>query len=225
MQTTIDNRPMFTTLTVALNQGEHFRAEAGSMVSMSPTVELEAKTQGKGLGGILRAAVGGEGIFASQFTAAGGPGEVVLAPAVPGDVVEFALQNQTVYAQSGAYLAGASELELGTKGSLKAMFSGEGLFLQTVSGTGPLFLSCYGAIFTRDLGSGETYIVDTGHMLAFEESVTYRLKTASKGLFSTVTSGEGLVAEFQGPGRIWIQSRNLRGFAGLLSKLLPDRKS
>ncbi|MCG8479094.1 MAG: TIGR00266 family protein, partial [Spirochaetales bacterium] len=158
MQTTIDNAPVFTTLTVALSQGEQFRAEAGAMVSMSSTIELEAKTQGKGLGGILRAAVGGEGIFASQFTASGGPGEVVLAPAVPGDVVEFSLQNQTIYAQSGAYLAGASDLELGTKGSLKAMVSGEGLFLQTVSGTGPLFLSCYGAIFTRDLEAGETYV-------------------------------------------------------------------
>ncbi len=193
------------------------------MVSMSPTVHLASKTQARGLGGIFRAAVGGEGIFASEFTASDGPGEVVLAPATPGDVIEFALQGETIYAQSGAYLAGNSSLELGTKGSLKAMISGEGLFLQKVSGSGTVFLACYGAVYTRDLAEGERYVVDTGHLLAFQETADYRLKTVSKGLFSTFASGEGLVAEFTGPGRIWIQSRNLRGFAALLSKLLPTR--
>ncbi len=194
------------------------------MVAMSPTVELASKSQAKGLGGLFRAAVGGEGIFASEFTASGGPGEVVLAPATPGDVVEFQLQGQTLFAQNGAYLAGEDGLELGTKGSLKAMISGEGLFLQTISGHGTVYLACYGAVFTRDLGADETYVVDTGHMLAFEDSVQYRLKTVSKGLFSTLASGEGLVAEFRGPGRLWIQSRNLSGFAALLGKLLPDRR-
>lgn len=215
---------MFTTLTVRLASGEKMRAEAGAMVAMSPTIDIASKTQGKGLGGMFRAAVGGEGLFASEFTASGGAGEVVLAPATPGDVVEFDLQGKTLYAQSGAYLAGDADLELGTKGSFKAMISGEGLFLQTITGTGKAYLACYGAVMTRDLAPGETYIVDTGHMLAFEEGVNYRVKMVSKGLFSTMASGEGLVAEFQGPGRLWIQSRNLSGFAALLTKLLPDKR-
>ena len=193
------------------------------MVSMSPTLELASKSQGKGLGGIFRAAVGGEGLFVSEFTATDGPGELVLAPATPGDVIEFDLNGETLYAQNGAYLAGSADLELGTKGSLKSMISGEGLFLQTISGRGSVYLACYGAIFTRDLAPGERYVVDSGHMLAFEQTVEYRLKTVSKGLFSTFASGEGLVAEFRGPGRIWIQSRNLSGFASLLAKLLPNR--
>lgn len=224
MQSHIENGPIFTTLTVALAAGEKFRAESGAMVSMSPSIELTSRTQGKGLGGMFKAAVGGEGIFASEFVASDGPGEVVLAPATPGDVVEFNLSGQTIFAQGGAYLAGDAGLELGTKGSLKAMLSGEGLFLQTISGSGPVYLACYGAVFTRDLAAGESYIVDTGHMLAFESGVDYRIKTASKGLFSSLTSGEGLVAEFKGPGRLWIQSRNLRGFAALLDKLLPSRQ-
>lgn len=224
MKATIDNRPMFTTLTLSLDAEETIRAEGGAMVSMSSNVELKSKKQGKGLGGMFKAAVSGEGLFASEFTAVGGPGEVVLAPPVPGDVIEFMMEGRTLYAQNGAYLAGATGLELGTKGSLKSMISGEGLFLQTISGSGPVYLSCYGAVISRTLAAGETYVVDTGHMLAFEDGVTYTVKKVSKGLFSTIASGEGLVAEFSGPGTVWIQSRNLSGFAALLSKLLPDKK-
>ncbi len=224
MQATIENRPVFTTLTVALSAGESVRAESGAMVSMSSNVQLQSKTQGKGLGGMLKAAVGGEGLFASEFTAEGGPGEVVLAPPTPGDILELPVSGDTIFAQGGAYLAGNAELELGTKGSLKAVFAGEGLFLQTISGRGTVYLSCYGSILERTISPGETYVVDTGHLLAFEESVDYRVKTAGKGLFSTVASGEGLVAEFSGAGRIWIQSRNLSGFAALIQKLIPNKK-
>ncbi len=223
MKATIENRPVFTTLTIALESDELVRAEGGAMVSMSSNVELKSKKQGKGLGGMLKAAVSGEGLFASEFQAMGGPGEVVLAPPTPGDILEFEVRGRTIYAQNGAYLAGSADLELGTQGSLKAMISGEGLFLQTINGNGSLYLSCFGSVYARDLGPGETYVVDTGHMLAFEEGLSYRVKKAAKGLFSTLASGEGLVAEFSGPGRLWIQSRNLSGFAALISKLLPDK--
>lgn len=224
MKTSIDNRPVFTTLTVTLESGESFRAEGGAMVSMSTTVELQSKQTSKGLGGLLKSAVGGEGLFATEFSATGGAGEVVLAPPTPGDIIEFNLTGQTVFAQNGAYLAGTNGLELGTKGSLKAMISGEGLFLQTISGTGTVWLSCYGSVYERKLAAGETYTVDTGHMLAFEDTMSYTIKKAAKGLFSTFASGEGLVARFEGPGTLYIQSRNLGGFASLISKLLPDKK-
>jgi uncharacterized protein (TIGR00266 family) len=224
MKTQIENRPVFTTLTVTLDSGESFRAEGGAMVSMSTTVELQSKSTSKGLGGLLKSAVGGEGIFSSEFTASGGSGEVVLAPPTPGDIIEFNLRGQTLFAQSGAYLAGTNGLELGTKGSLKSMLSGEGIFLQTISGTGTVWLSCYGSVYERKLAVGESYTVDTGHMLAFEETMSYTVKKAAKGLFSTLASGEGLVARFEGPGTLYIQSRNLSGFAALLSKLLPSDK-
>jgi uncharacterized protein (TIGR00266 family) len=222
MNTRMENRPVFTTLTVTLDAGESFRAEGGAMVSMSTTVELQSKATSKGFGGLLKSAVGGEGLFASEFTASGGPGEVVLAPPTPGDIIEFNLAGQTLFAQSGAYLAGTNGLELGTKGSLKSMLSGEGIFLQTISGTGTVWLSCYGSVYERTLAPGEAYTVDTGHMLAFEETMSYTVKKAAKGLFSTFASGEGLVARFEGPGTLYIQSRNLSGFAALLSKLLPS---
>ena len=191
-------------------------------MAMSPGMELEAKTSGKGILGTVKAAVGGAGAFASLYTAPSQGGELILAPSTPGDVIEMSMTGNTILAQAGAYLAGGTDLELSTQGSLKAMVGGEGLFLQQISGTGPLFLGIYGAVFARDLGAGEHYTVDTGHVVAFEQSVTYKLRKASRGLFSTLASGEGLVSDFEGPGKLWIQSRNLKSFAQLVTRLAPS---
>lgn len=219
----IENSPVFTTLTVSLQVGESFKAEAGAMVSMSPGIELKSKKQGKGLGGMLKAAVGGEGLFSSVFTAVNSAGEVVLAPSSPGDIIGFDISGNTILAQSGAYLAGTEGLELSTQGSVKAMISGEGLFLQKITGNGKVFLNSYGAVYVRELAAGEHYILDTGHLVAYEDSASYTLKKAAKGLFSTLASGEGLVCDFTGPGKLWMQTRNLKGFASLLVKLMPKK--
>lgn len=222
MEFNIENGPVFTTLRLTFAQGETFKAEAGAMVSMSTTIKLEAKTQAKGIFGNIKAMVGGESLFASLFTAEGA-GEVILAPAGPGDIVRLDLSGQTIYTQSGAYLAGSPTLELGTKGSMKALLSGEGLFLSKISGSGTVFFNSYGSVIVKELAAGEKYVVDTGHMVAFEESVNYTVKKASKGLFSTLASGEGLVAEFTGPGKVWIQTRNLSALAAILQQFLPGK--
>jgi uncharacterized protein (TIGR00266 family) len=219
MQFSIDNRPVFTTLTINFEHGESFKAEAGAMVSMSNTIEVKATGSGKGIFGSIKAAVGGEALFATVYTAERGPGELVLAPTLPGDVIRFDLQG-TILAQAGAYLAGSPELELSTKGSFKAMFAGEGLFLSKISGNGILFLNSYGSVFEKELAPGEQYIVDTGHIVAFQEAVTYKLRKAAKGIFSTVASGEGLVCEYTGPGRIWVQTRNLTALGATLAKFV-----
>ncbi len=221
----IEHGPVFTTLRIAMRAGESFRAEPGAMVSMSPVIEIQAKAAGKGLFGTLKAAVGGESLFASLYTAESGNGELVLAPPVPGDVIRMDLSNQTILAQGGAYMAGSPDFELSTQGSLKAMISGEGLFLSKISGSGALFLNTYGAYYEKKLSPGESYLVDTGHIVAFEESIQYKIKKAAKGLFSTLASGEGLVCEYHGPGKIWVQTRNLSSFAKLLYRFMPKQKN
>jgi uncharacterized protein (TIGR00266 family) len=223
MRFEITDGPVFTRLVVSLDAGEAFKAEAGAMVSMSPSIELESKGTGKGVFGSIKAAVGGESLFASIFKAQQGAGEVVLAPGTPGDIKQFSLNNQTILAQSGAYLAGSVDLDLSTQGSLKALISGEGLFLSKISGTGDVFINSFGSIYEKELADGETYIVDTGHIVAFESQVTYTLKKAAKSLISSFTSGEGLVAEYKGPGKLWVQTRNLSAFAGMLAPFLTKR--
>ena len=225
MQFKIDNSPVFTTLHILMSRGEAFRAEAGAMLAMSPSITLEAKSSGKGLIGTLKAAVGGESIFGSLFTVEGNEGELILAPSTIGDIIQMELNNQTILAQGGAYLAGSPDLTLSTKGSFRAMLSGEGLFLQEISGTGTVFLSSYGKIIERNLIAGESLVVDTGHIVAFENNVSYQIRKASKGIFSSIASGEGLVCEYTGPGKIWIQTRNLPAFAHLLSRFMPAKQS
>ncbi len=220
MQYKIENGPVFTILRLAMSAGETIKAEAGAMVSMSPTLELQAKTTGKGLFGAIGAMVGGESLFSSVYTAKA-DGELVLAPGAPGDIIKLDMNGGTIMAQSGAYLAGSTDLQISTQGSLKAMFSGEGLFLSKITGAGVLFLNSYGAVFEKSLAAGETYIVDSGHIVAFEASVQYKIRKAATGLFSTIASGEGLVCEYFGPGKIWVQTRNLKAFASMIMQFMP----
>lgn len=223
MECIIEHGPVFTILRLKFRQGEQFKAEAGAMVSMSPNLKLEAKAAGKGLFGTLKAAVGGESLFASLFTAEAGDAELILAPGTLGDIIKMELKGNTIYAEGGSYLAGSPTLELSTKGSFKSMISGEGLFLQKISGTGMVFLNSYGAIMEKTLKHGETYIVDTNHIVAFEESVQYQMKKSSTGLLSSWASGEGFVCHYTGPGKIWLQTRALSAFAQQLEKFIHKR--
>jgi uncharacterized protein (TIGR00266 family) len=219
----IEHGPVFSTLKVTLDQGETVRAEAGAMISMSPSVDLKAKKSAKGIFGSIKAMVGGESFFASEYTATEPSSEVVFAPSSPGDIIHFSLQGQSIFAQSGAYLAGSPGLELSTKGSVRSMISGEGLFLQKITGTGDVWLNSFGAVYEVALAAGQEYVVDTGNMVAYEESVTYTIKKASKGIFSSLASGEGLVCRFAGPGKVWIQTRSIPALASLIQPYLSSR--
>ena len=90
-----------------------------------------------------------------------------------------------------------------------------------VAGTGTLLLSSYGAIHKVALAEGETYVVDSGHIVAFESSVKFELSKAAKGILASVTSGEGIVCRYTGPGEIFLQTRNLRAFVDSILPMLP----
>ncbi|CAN5734840.1 hypothetical protein BH20ACI4_BH20ACI4_33750 [soil metagenome] len=216
----------FALAVVNLQAEQAISAEAGAMVSMSSNVDLHSEMKG-GVFGALKRAVGGESAFVSTFTAKGGAGEVTFAPGTPGDVVGIELRNQTFMVQSSSYLAGDTALLVDTKfGGAKSFFGGEGLFVLEVSGTGLLLISSFGSIHRKTLRSGEQYVVDTGHLVAWEGQMQYDLRKAAKsGFFRSFLSGEGMVAEFQGPGEILIQTRNLAAFAGLLKPFFPSQGS
>ena len=217
------HRPAFALAVVQLQPEQAIQAESGAMVSMSANVELQSQMKG-GLMGALKRAVGGESAFVSTFTARGGPGEVTLAPGSPGDIAAIELNNQMFFVQSSSYLAGDTGLTLDTKwGGARSFFGGEGLFVLQVRGTGLLLVSSFGAIHKKRLGPGERYVVDTGHLVAWEGSTQYTLRKAASGLFRSLVSGEGIVAEFTGPGELLIQTRNLAALAGLLKPFFPSQ--
>jgi len=216
-------RPSYSLLKIKLGPGETISAEAGAMVSMSSSVEMETSAKGGLFGALKRSMLGGESFFVNTFKATEA-GEVTFAPSLPGDIHALELKGQTVYAQSGAYVASSPKVEVDTKwGGAKTFFSREGLFLLKISGMGQVFLSSYGAIHEIDLEADQKYIVDTGHMVAFAEGVGYSVKRVG-GLKSTLFSGEGLVCELTGPGKIMIQSRSADAFLSWLIPKIPKRE-
>lgn len=220
----IKHQGSFALAVVNLQPDQTIAAEAGAMVSMSANVDLHSEMKG-GVFGALKRAVGGESAFVSTFTARGGPGEVTFAPGAPGDVAGIEMQNQTFMVQSSSYLAGDTSLEVDTKfGGAKSFFGGEGLFVLQITGSGLLLVASFGAIHRRMLRPGEQYVVDTGHLVAWEGHMQYNLRKAAKsGYLRSMLSGEGMVAEFTGPGEILIQTRNLAAFAGMLKPFFPSQ--
>ncbi|HEX8140251.1 MAG TPA: TIGR00266 family protein [Pyrinomonadaceae bacterium] len=217
------HQPAFSLAIVRLQSEQSILAEAGAMVSMSANVELQSQMKG-GLFGALKRAAGGESAFVSTFTARGGAGEVTFAPGAPGDIAALEMNNQQFFVQSSSYLAGDASLTVDTKwGGAKTFFSGEGLFVLQVTGTGLLLVSSFGAIHRKQLQPGERYVVDTGHLVAWEGTTQYTLRKAAAGFFRSMMSGEGIVAEFVGPGEILIQTRNLQAFASLLKPFFPSQ--
>lgn len=185
------------------------------MMSMSANIHLESKIHG-GLGKMVGRLLGGESAFQSTFTAQNGPGEVILAPGLPGDIVMVDVSHAPLIVTSGAYLAGDVKLEMQTQANLKSFFGREGLFMMRLFGQGMLLLGSYGAIHPVQLQPGQAYIVDTGHLVAFTEGMQYNLRQASRNLLGTITSGEGIVAEMVGPGVVYIQTRTVAALRAMM---------
>lgn len=225
MQTEILYRPSYSLALVKLAPNETIRAEGGAMVSMSAGVTLETKAAGGLLKSLARSVLGGESFFMNTFRAPAHGGEITLAPALPGDVVARQIQNESFMVQSGAYLASDEAINVDTTwGGAKTFFASEGLIMLRCSGTGTVLFSSYGAIHEKELAAGEKYIVDTGHLVAFTEGIGFSVRRIG-GVKSTLFSGEGLVVELTGPGRIFLQTRSQDAFLAWLIPLLPKPES
>ena len=223
MRTEISFSPAFAIATVYMDPGEKVQAEAGVMMAMTPTVENQTSTKGGVLKGLRRSVLGGESFFMNTFTANGPDAHVVVAPSLPGDIITWPLTGNTVYLASGAYLASPDSIDIDSKwGGAKTFFSGKGLFMLKCVGTGDLVVSSYGAIQTIDLAEGQTYTVDSGHMVGWEEGVKYEVHKAGNWK-STILGGEGLVVQLTGPGRVYIQTRSPESFVEWLVPQLPTK--
>jgi uncharacterized protein (TIGR00266 family) len=225
MQTEILYRPSYSLAVVKLGPNEAIQAEGGAMVSMSPSINIETKARGGVLKSLTRSVLGGESFFVNTFTASSQGGEITLAPALPGDVELVELKDDTLLVQSGSYVASSNGIEVDTKwGGAKTFFGGEGLIMLRVQGTGTLLVSSYGAIHPVTLGAGEKYVVDTGHLVTFDAGIDFKVRKVA-GWKSTLFSGEGLVAELTGPGRLTLQTRSESAFLSWLIPHIPQRSS
>jgi uncharacterized protein (TIGR00266 family) len=230
MQHSIEHGPAFAWLRVKLAPNETLTAEAGAMVTRSPGLDMTTRLNSGTQGGLfakltalfvalVRKAFGGETMFINDFHGSRG-GEVIVAPGLSGQIVHHELDGQrSLWVQAGSFLASSPGIETRLRwGGLRTLLGGEGLFLMRCTGRGDLFLNSYGGIVAVDVE--DTYVVDTGHLVAFEGSLDFKVRSVGGGLKGLLFSGEGLVMEFRGKGTLYLQSRNLGSLAGWLNPFL-----
>lgn len=214
MQVEIRYKPAFATLFVTLARGESIIAEADAMASMSSQVTMRTRFNGGLLRAMARRLFGGESLFVNEFRCPDdhASAQLVLTQPVPGDIERVDLNDgDALLLQPSAFIACGPQVRL-TVGwaGFASWFSGEGLFRLKVCGTGPVWFGGYGGVFTREVHDG--YVVDTGHLLAYEPTVGLRVGLAG-GIFSSLLGGEGFVMKLRGRGRVYLQSRSLEGLA------------
>jgi uncharacterized protein (TIGR00266 family) len=225
MEVNVQHRPSYALAVARLDANEPIQVEAGSMVGMSAGVGVETKARGGLLKSLARSMLGGESFFINTYRAPSQGGRVMLAPALPGDITVRQLEQETLLVQSGSYVASSEDVDVSTAwGGAKTFFAREGLILLRITGTGTLVLSSYGAIEEMELAEGETFTVDTGHLVAFSDRLGFNVRRVG-GLKSTLFSGEGLVVDLSGPGRFWMQTRSEDAFLTWLIPKLPRRES
>lgn len=227
MEIAIRHNPSFAVARCSLGGGEVVRAESGAMMATSDGVAIEASMQGGLMKSLKRGVLGGESFFITTYTAPQAGGWVDVAAHLPGDMTTVEVGAQPIFIQRGSYIASETGVEIDTKwGGFKSLFGGEGGFMLRASGQGTVVLSCYGALDRIRLADGETMVVDSGHMVAFDESVNFSLRRAAGGkTVQTLKSGEGFVFDFRGPGEVMVQSRNPDALVQWLTSVLPFSRS
>lgn len=224
MQTEVIGKKAFQSLRVSLKSGEQFVSEAGKMTRMSTSIRNEVEAVGKsgGFFGGLKRMLGGESFFFSRYTAQG-DGEVILSPTLPGNVgLQHLDGTRGWYCAGGSYMASGPEIKTEPKWQgMKGFFTGESIVFVHATGIGPLVLDAFGMVETMEVDG--TFTVDTGHVVAFEDSLEYAISKAGGSWWNSMLAGEGFVIKFSGRGRVMIQSHNMKEFGAVLGPKLPPR--
>ncbi len=219
------SRPGNAAARVVLSPGEHLTTESGAMIAMSDSLALTTSTHKRDSGSLFAAAkrlLAGESLFLNHYSASSASGEVFLAATLPGDMLRYDLRAENLIVQSGSFVACESSVNvnMGWQG-FKSLFSGESTIWLQLSGTGPVIISSFGAIYPIEVDGD--YIVDTGHIVAFQETLNFSITKAGGSWMTAILGGEGLVCRFSGRGTVWCQSHNAKGFGMELGPELKPR--
>lgn len=219
------HRPGNTAAKITLKEGEVCTTESGAMIAMSGNMDITTSTHKKGKGGIFKALkrmVAGESLFLNHFEPRGGNGELWLGTALAGDMQSLSLDNENLIVQGSSFLACEEgiDIDLGWQG-FKSILSGESVFWVNLKGRGQVVLSSFGAIYPVEVDGD--YIVDTGHIVAFNETLNFSITKAGSSWLHSMIGGEGLVCKFSGKGTVWCQSHNPISFGQALTSGLRPR--
>jgi uncharacterized protein (TIGR00266 family) len=223
MRSEIRHNPDFGVVKITFDYvGEQISTEAGAMVAKDSSVDMQTNLQG-GIGSAMkRRLLHGESLFQNSFTATA-PGQTLyIAPPSEGCVETLVLEpGKEIYLQSGAYLASTPGLALDTKWQGSKGFFAGGLFLLRAYGQGQIWFSSYGALHTIDIDKAfPGYVCDNSHLVGFTHGLHYDVRKLG-GLKSLFFSGEGLVCEFSGEGRLWLQTKSPNALAHFLHPFRP----
>ena len=226
MQTEIRHQPGFAVARLTLANAESVKAESGAMAAMSAGIQIEAKMEGGIFKALKRSALGGDSFFVTTYTASADNAWVDVAANLPGDIAILEVSSDRgVAVTKGSWLANEASVTMDTKwGGSNNLFGGEGGFVAHMTGQGKVVVASYGALDLHTLAAGESFIVDSGHLVAYDDGVGLEAKTAG-GFMNAVKSGEGFVVEMKGPGRVWTQTRNPNGLINWLTQVLPFTRS
>jgi len=227
MKVEILARPAASAARLLLDANETVTCEVGAMIAMSSGLDVETAARSRGGKGGLVAGVkrmfAGENFFLNHFTARSPDQMLMIGPQLLGDIVHHRLVTGSLIVQGSSWLASgpAVDVDATFQGVGRALFSGEGIFWVKCSGQGDVLLSSFGAIYEVDVKGG--YVVDTGHIVAFEDSLEFNVGKAGKSWIGSFLSGEGLVCKFKGEGKLYCQSHNPPSFGKLLGPKLKPR--
>lgn len=215
MQSEIRYKPAFAAIFVTLKPGDSIIAEAGAMTSMDAQLSMTTEFSGGFFSALLKKFFGNESLFVNKFVNnTNKPLQLVLSQTVIGDIEQINLDNQEIYLQAGAYIASTPDVKIGVRwAGISSLIAGEGLFKLKLSGRGQAWFGDYGGI-SKKMVNGD-FIVDNSHLIAYEAGLSMKIKL-SGGLFSSLTSGEGLVNKLSGKGTVYLQSRSIDGLVSYL---------
>ena len=212
----------FPVVVCRLNSGESMITEKGSMVWMTPNMEMTT-TGGGGIGKMFSKALTGESMFQNIYTARG-EGMITFGSSFPGQILPLEVTpGKSFILQKSAFLASEAGVQLSMHVNQKlgaGFFGGEGFIMQKLTGNGIAFAEVDGELVEYTLAPGEQMVVDTGYVMGFELSVSMDIQQV-KGLKNMVLGGEGLFnTVLTGPGKIWLQTMPISGVAAAIQPFL-----
>lgn len=220
-------RPAASAARLQLAAGEQVICEVGAMIAMSSGLQVQTSARQRGTGGGLlkglKRMFAGENFFLNEFTAQHDGQQLLIGPGLMGDIVHHRLQQGALIVQGSSWLASGTgvDIDASFQGLGKALFSGEAIFWVKCTGVGDVLLSSFGAIYEVDIR--DSYVVDTGHIVAFEDTLDFSIDKAGSSWFGSFLGGEGLVCKFRGQGKLYCQSHNPPNFGRLLGPKLRPR--
>lgn len=208
-----------------LSAGESMITERGSMVWMSPNMNMTTNAGG-GLGKAFGRMLAGESMFQNVYTAQGGPGMIAFASSFPGSIRAVEISpSRPVVVQKAGFLASESGVELSIffqKKMSSGLFGGEGFIMQRLSGSGTAFLEIDGSAVEYELAPGQSLVVDTGNLAMMDATCSIEIQ-AVKGVKNMLFGGEGLFnTVVTGPGKVILQTMPVSGVAAALSPFLQS---